>query len=403
MTHRSLIGGSRPPRSVAIRRNSVSALLALALCFGPPIAQPSAGQELALKRELPAPVDPDPPCTRVEPANATPSASDREEAEVLAQEAAEAMILGDVDRARALLAAAVALDPTSAEIQLQRGRVLEERGEAGAAVVAFCRHLQLAPDGPGRAEARQRIGRLVTPSEDDLPDAARAAFRAGIERFDAGRYEEAVREFSRALVELPNWADAHFNRGLSYLRAGREGAGFSDLEQYLELEPGSPEGTLIRTRLADRSPRSVRRSPAVALATGLVVPGMGQFYTGRTGMGAVYLLGAGAMAAAGALYTEVEIQCLTIPGPEGCPSEFVQGQKEERPLLIPGVAGAAAITVIGAVHAFLSTRRQGAPGRLALGAEVPSLSGDSLSSTVSLNPVVRWGQPGLDATLTFRF
>lgn len=378
---------------------TVPVMVVLALCF----AQPLTGQDLTLKRDLPAPAERD-PCVEIAPRPGTPTADERSAAQALTQEAAEALILGDIARARSLLSGAAVLDPTNAEIQFQLGRALEELDEVEAAVEAFCLHIELAPNGPDRAEAGQRIDRLVPQPEDPFPETARAAFRAGVERFDTGNYDEAVREFSRALVELPNWADAHFNRGLAYLRAGREGAGLSDLERYLELEPGAPEEAAIRVRLAERVPVPVRHSPVVALASGLVIPGMGQFYTGRTGMGAVYLVAAGAVIAAGVLYTEVEVQCLTIPGPDGCPPEFVVEEDETRPLLVPGLAGAAAITFIGAVHAFMSTRRERATANgLALRAPLPPVAGGSVSSVMVLNPALRGGRPTVDATLTIRF
>ena len=66
---------------------------------------------------------------------------------------------------------------------------------------------------------------------------ARAAFEDGVGSFDRVEYDQAVLDFSRALVERPDWDQAHFNRAVAHLRSGRDAAGAADLEFYLELGP----------------------------------------------------------------------------------------------------------------------------------------------------------------------
>lgn len=318
----------------------------------------AAVQELPLKRELPPPAPG--PCESAELLSrleVEPSAADRERAAELLAEANQAAILGDDARAGELLAEAAALDPASAEIAYRLGRLLEGDGRDAEAVGEYCRYLLLEPQGADAEDVSDRIERLAVPEEDEIPGIARAAFQQGIQAVDAGQFEDAVLHFSRAIVELPRWPEAHYNRGVAQIRDGRTGAGIADLERYLELEPAASDSERIEARVMDLDPPSARSySAGTAFATGLLVPGMGHFYSGRAGMGFLVLAGAGAGVATGLLYTEVEIRCL-VPVEDGeCPVGQVSERTEERPLLVPGLAAAAAIGVLGAIHAWYEVR-----------------------------------------------
>jgi tetratricopeptide (TPR) repeat protein len=412
MAESSGIRGRRDPGSGIGRFLAITTVLsAVLLLSGGLEGQSSSGPELSLKRDLPAPSTTQ-PCPDRDVATRTVPPREREEAAALRREAAQAMILGDVGRARSVLSGAAALDPTSTSIQLQLGRALEELGDREGAVDAYCLALALTPSGPDRSEAEDRI-RLLAPSrESPLPTAARTAFRAGVERFDASEYEEAEHHFSRALAESPEWAAAHYNRGLTRLRLDRREAALPDLARYLELTPGAEEASRIRAEIGApaREPMRTapRRSPAAAMTLGLVMPGMGQFYQGRSWTGTMYFLGAAGSAAAGFLYTEVEVFCLLEEAAASCPPESIVEERETRPFLEAGLVGAAAITVIGAVHALISTHRQGRPaGRgsdmTALRWTLPAPGIRDLEAAVSFDPVMRRQGPGVQATLRLQF
>jgi tetratricopeptide (TPR) repeat protein len=346
-----------------VRRFFVPALLGIAASL---LGVPHGGaQELVPRVELPPP-----PPGACELVGASIAASrsvpeeDREGARSLLAEANQASILGDDARARTLLRGAAALDPSSSEIAYRLGRLLETSGQGEEAVAEFCRYLALEPEGPDAPDVRARVDALAPPEPDPLPAAARAAFQQGVSALDRSAPEEAAQLFSRALVEHPDWPDAHFNRGIAYLRAGRTGAGRADLERFLELEPGAPEVGAVAGRLEALLPSTGPvRSPGMALATGLILPGMGHVYAGRPGTGLAILAGAGGAAAAGLLYTQVEVSCLVPPVDGQCPAGQVAERVEERPLLGPGLAVAGLVTVAGAIHAFLQAR--GTPDRVA--------------------------------------
>lgn len=402
----------RGPGSGIGRALAAAAALAVVLLpFRGLEAQSMDRPALELRRDLPLRSMAG-PCPDGRAVSRMTSPREREEAAALAREATQAMILGDAERARSFLSGAAALDPTSTSIQLQLGRVLEELGNREGAFEAYCLALALTPSESGRAEADEAIRRLGSAREGPPVEAARAAFLAGVERFDASEYEEAELHFSRALAERPDWAAAHYNRGVTRLRLNRPEAGHRDLVRYLELSPDAEEAASVRARLGARSDPPVRnasrRSPAAAMALGLVIPGMGQFYAGRPWTGVMYLLGAGGSAAAAFLYTEVEVLCVLEEPSGDCPPESIAGEVESRPFRKAGVVSAAAITLIGAAHALISTRRQG--GRPPTGSDLSALRWTppvhgfpEVEVALALSPVMRRHGAGLQATLQLRF
>lgn len=371
-------------------RSTTQGLLTLLLLA---LVYPDVGaQELSLKRDLPAG-----PCEVRGPlavSSETPSESDRQQAERLSTEANQAAMLGDQNGAITLLREAAELDPVSPAIAYRLARILEDTGEAEAALEEFCRYLALEPDAPDAADTRLRAERLAAPDRTPLSAAARSAFEQGITAFDDGSYEEAAQQFSRAILESPEWADAHYNRGVAYLRAGRAGAAAADLQWYLEANPTAGDRGAVQAHLRRSAPAlAPQYSPGIALTAGLLVPGMGQFYSGRPGLGFLVLSTAGAAAATGFLHRRVEVDCLQLPTDGVCPAEQIAAERVKRPLLVPGVVTAAAITVVGAIWAF---RGAGGSGdELALG--LPGAGSGGMTPSLRLEPA--WGREGGGARL----
>ena len=98
-------------------------------------------------------------------------------------------------------------------------------------------------------------------------------------------------------------------------------------------------------------------SPAGAFALGLV-PGMGQYYAGRPLTGTATLIGAGAALAAAIMIQDITVLCVDDP-PSGqpWPEEAMVAAVTERPYLAVGVGVAAAVTIAGAIEAYLSAKR----------------------------------------------
>lgn len=117
-----------------------------------------------------------------------------------------------------------------------------------------------------------------------------------------------------------------------------------------------------------------RYSPGQAMVLGLVVPGMGEIYAGRTVRGLLVLGAAAGAAATGLLVERVAIDCLIVPVDDFCPADQIANERTERPYRTAGFGAAAAITLLGAIDAYFGARSQneraaGAGARL----EVPAL------------------------------
>jgi hypothetical protein len=331
----------------------------------------------AIQRELGA--QELPPRTQLPPGPSDPCESDRvaerlrlpiggadpEEARSRLSEASEAAIRGEDDRARALLREASLLDPASPEVAYRLGRILETTGEVSQATLEYCSYLALDPQGPDAPEVRDRLEALM-PRDPAAPSSlAIAAYREGLQALQAGSFGDAAQHFSRALLESPGWADAHYNRALAYFGEERTAAAASDLERYLELAPEASDRTLVESRLRDLAPRAPTSGPrpVVAFATGLLLPGMGHVYTGRPGRGILILAATASAAGVGVLYEEVDVRCRVPPIAGACPLDQVAAEERRRPYLVPGLVTAGAIGVAGAIHAWTTARSDMAVSR----------------------------------------
>jgi regulator of sirC expression with transglutaminase-like and TPR domain len=318
--------------------------------------QPIGGQELPLKRELPGEASLRCPPTAEQPPE--PATEERAQAERLGSTAAQALILGDTERARDLLARATELDPSSPELAYQYGRALESLDDASGALGQYCRVLDLDPDWSDADEVRARIDAVaVEGAPSSIAPEALLRFREGVDHGVAGRLEEGLQAFRDAGNAAPAWPDPVYNQGVVLLRLGRQNEAADALSRYLEMSPLAPDAIAVSQRLGQLQASPSRASPGAALTLGLIFPGMGQFYSGRPGAGFTFLALAGGAAAAGWFVEEVQVRCFVpVPPGEECPEEFVQSRTTEQPYLVAGLVAAGAITVVGAVEAWINAR-----------------------------------------------
>lgn len=333
-------------------------------------------QQLVLKREPP----------RIQwsgcPAITAPEAGDAQQvqhAEQLAARATEAAILGDNAAALEHLTQAVALAPHSAALSYRRARALETLDRGDEAVAEYCRYLAL-PGATDVAEVEQRLAELTGADQQAVPAAAAHAYEAGIEQYDAGSLQLAEASFADAHQSAPDWSAPVFNRAIVRMALGRQDAAAEDLRTYLEMSPGASDFDVVLDLLSTIR-GSTSPDPLVALATGLVVPGLGHFTTGRPVRGAVILGSATGALAVGLLTQRTEVDCLAVPVDGRCPPDQILRERVERPYLTAAIAVAAAIGIGGAIDAYRSARSRGdaAPALLRLNGqdgaalEVPGL------------------------------
>ena len=317
-----------------------------------------SAQELPLKREVPGsgPYQ----CPAVATA-ARPGAEEQRLARQLASTAAQAVILGDLDRARTLLDQATQLDPASADLAYRRARVLEELDQPQAAVSAYCKVLAVDSLAEGVNDARQRLDSLVAAERAAIPESAVASFREGLTRADAGHLDRALASLDSAVATAPEWPAAVYDRGVVFARMGKEQEATRDLRKYLELEPGAPDAMDVSRRIGELQSLvyATTPNPDAALFLGMLVPGMGQFYSGSALGGLTVLTMAGGAVAAGYFIKKVDVQCLSDPGPGGtCPPNQIVSEDVTRPYLTVSVEAAAAVTLVGAVLAFMNARQR---------------------------------------------
>jgi hypothetical protein len=114
----------------------------------------------------------------------------------------------------------------------------------------------------------------------------------------------------------------------------------------------------VNTQREESPPSSSALDPNQVLMQGLLFPGLGEFKTQRNGRGALVLAGAAAALAAGFLVESTTESCVIRPISGSCPSEYLIGVESSKPFLVPGIAIAAAVTVLGAIDAYRFAKGQ---------------------------------------------
>ena len=318
------------------------------------------------------------PTCEVRPVTAQPSAAQRARARAMAQRGQQAAILGDRASARDELRQAAQLDPTDPDLAYQLARAQEAVGAPDLAVVEYCRFLALAPQAPEANEARERVSTLAKPTTGAVP-AANAPLRQGLAAYDAGRLAEAESALGRAIALEPRWADAYYDRGVVRAALGEREGARTDFEQYLRLRPEAEDRSAVVSRV--NSLGRLPPSPRQALALGLVLPGAGQFYTGRPVAGLVAL-----GASVGALAYGFQTQTRTVEvtrdatDPFGNPYTYTTTQRiSERPHTAIGAGAVVAILIGGGLEAYRYARRTPPGTRLSVHG-----TGDAIVVSVAL-------------------
>jgi tetratricopeptide (TPR) repeat protein len=342
-----------PPRNAYSGRSGlVRALFLGVLTAGGVTTLPA--QDLPLQRDYPG-LGP-----LVCPASAQlvhPAPEERAQASQLASDASQAVILGELLRAQELLQRATELDVTSFEFAYQHARVLEDLQQSSAAMTEYCRSLTLGSEVEGAADAQARLDILYGIMQARIPQVAREAFLSGLTLADAAMYEPAVASFTVAVDEAPDWPPALYNRAVILERLGRVPESLADYRRYIELTPSEIDPVVAavteRIGMLEGLVTMPTPSPSGALALG-IVPGMGQYYSGRPLSGTIVLALAAGAAAAGVLYKEVTVHCLSPSPGGGC--DVAVDETSRRPYLLPAIGAAGAITLAGAIEAFVRAR-----------------------------------------------
>lgn len=332
------------------RRRVAGFLCALGL-VGPGSTAALAAQEFGLKEE--------PPPARSMVCEPAPSGSPdvpqppSAEAGRLADAATQAMILGDLDGALEFLNRALRADSTAAEALYLRSRILLDRGEVDSATADLCRYLRYEPDGESAPETRERLEQAA---EQGAAEHLYHAFEEGVRLYSAGNLEESEAAFDLVVSARPAAATAVYNRGIVRARLDLQGPARADLQRYLELAPQAEDADRVRRYVMSLATYT---GPAAgrAFVTGALIPGAGQFYTGRPLFGTLVMGVAAGTLAGGYFYERTTIQC-RVADPQGpCPPDQVADEATERPYFTLAVGAAAGIALIAAVEAAVHASR----------------------------------------------
>lgn len=289
---------------------------------------------------------------------AVASAEEQGQASQLGSTARQALILGDAERARGLLARAVDLDPASPGLAYQYGRVLEDLGERRQAVEQYCAALAAGAAGEDAADARDRVVRFAEAERRRIPSEALDAFEEGLSAVGENRMAEAESAFAVAADAHGDFPEAVFNRAVALEQLGRAVDAADAYRGYLRLRPNAPDAIQVSERIGQLLvvPGS-QPSSGSALALGMLLPGGGQFYTGRPLGGVALLAVAGGAAAAAFLVTDTDVRCLRAVEPgESCPQDQIIGTTTSHPYRTLGLVGVGAVALGGAIEAFLHAR-----------------------------------------------
>lgn len=303
--------------------------------------------------------EPEGPCPAFEEPD-EPSDDARQESSRLASAGQQAAILGDPEEALGYLQRAATLNPADANLAYRLARLHDDLGRDENALREHCRFVSMAPDAPEAGEAQRRINDLAPPPERTVPLGAERQAAAGVEHLESGEFSEARTAFSNALGEAPDWAELQYNLGLVADHTGDSEEAARRYERYLELAEDPNDRSVVRARV--QALRAPVIEPSGALVRGVFVPGLGQFHTQRPLIGTVVLAAVGTAAFVAVQADEVT-ETASFTDPFGNVREY-ERTVIERPNLEPGIAAAVALTLAGAIEAYLyasRNQRRGAP------------------------------------------
>lgn len=167
---------------------------------------------------------------------------------------------GDFQRAETIYRRAMADQPSDPNPPHLLGVLLMQRGEPDQAVESIQKAIELAGD-PGWMRRRAPI---------PAGDVAMFHSNCGAALRDAGRVDDAVASFRRAIELDPSFAGGHFNLGLALERQGRIEEAVASLQRVVEIDPDFAAAYLNLGRVlsgADRKTEAIewlRRGIAVA-------------------------------------------------------------------------------------------------------------------------------------------
>ncbi len=228
-----------------------------------------------------------------------------------------------------------------AAAEFQRALVVSETDAAASTGFAYADLWQL-----DRRQRAHRADVLNAPRPAAYPAEAGTHLREGATAFAARKASAAEHAFTAAAGAAPDWPDVYYNRALVFQAEGRAARAASDLRKYLALRPDAADHADVEKRID-----ALGRSGGGAFLRGILLPGLGQFYTRQPVFGVV-ILGAAGGGIVWALKKTTVTEQRIVPGPfPTSPPDTFDVQLRKREHLGAGLAIAGGVWLIGAIQA----------------------------------------------------
>jgi tetratricopeptide (TPR) repeat protein len=135
---------------------------------------------------------------------------------------------------------AVEINSEIAEIYYDLGSAYFKSREYDKALADFDRAIKLNTAYANAFCQRSLVKKALGDNEGARKDWVRAPFlflQEGINRYAAGRYEEAIDSYNKAAEINPRVADVYYNRGLAYFMLRKSDGALRDFNEAIRLEP----------------------------------------------------------------------------------------------------------------------------------------------------------------------
>ncbi len=155
---------------------------------------------------------------------------------------------GDVEGARADFAKALAANPAFVDAWVWAARTSQESGHFADAILYWQGVVQRSPD-----DSRASYFLQQAKTQLDYGPEAGAAFIAGVEKYQAGQFDEAETDLKKAVADNPSFPEAWGTLGRMYFQQARYHEAADAFQRALELRPANDDYAFFAkeaTRLA---------------------------------------------------------------------------------------------------------------------------------------------------------
>jgi tetratricopeptide (TPR) repeat protein len=169
---------------------------------------------------------------------------------------------GKLDAAIATTDRWITAQPNDVMAYMNKGSLMERKGDPDQALQLFQKALQIKPDFPVAANNAAYL--LLTQGKDldvaltlaqtarrGLPDSPSTADTLGWAYYQKGTYRMAINLFQEAARKEPKNASYHYHLGMAYDKLNERGKAKAELERALQLDPKIPEAREVHQTLQE--------------------------------------------------------------------------------------------------------------------------------------------------------